>query len=122
MRYSDKTFNDRNAVKRFVQRRRLDDALSVLDGLGEDFSGRVLDFGGGSGELSATVAERFPRAEVFCYEPTPSILEEAEQNLSGLGNAKPIGALKGVGGGRGSTTCSAWRCLSTCRPGRRRGS
>jgi SAM-dependent methyltransferase len=98
MRYSDKIFNDRNPVKRFVHRRRLEDALSVLDGLGGDFSGRVLDFGGGSGELSAAVAQRFPGAEVFCYEPTPSILEEAQQNLSGLVNAKPVGSLKGVGG------------------------
>ncbi|CAA9492557.1 MAG: hypothetical protein AVDCRST_MAG05-1969 [uncultured Rubrobacteraceae bacterium] len=101
MRYSDKTFNDRNPVKRFVQRRRLGDALSVLDGLGEDFSGRVLDFGGGSGELSAAVAGRFPGAEVVCYEPTPSILREAEESLSGLGNAKPVGSLREVGGKRG---------------------
>jgi SAM-dependent methyltransferase len=99
MRYFDKTFNDKNPVKRFLQRRRLDDALSVLDGLREDFSGRVLDFGGGSGELSAAVAGRFPRAEVLCYEPTPSILQEAEQNLSGVGNATPAGSLRGIGGG-----------------------
>ena len=46
-RYSGITVHDRNPVKSYLQRRRLRDALSVLDDLGEDFAGRILDFGGG---------------------------------------------------------------------------
>src|SRR5215210_5663892 len=46
-RYSDITVHDRNPVKSYLQRRRLRDALTVLDGLDEGFAGRFLDFGGG---------------------------------------------------------------------------
>ena len=85
-RYSEITIGDKNPVKRFLQRRRLRDAISVLDGLDNNYSGSFLDFGGGSGELSMMLARRFPKAGVFCYEPTPGILEEARQNLSNLEN------------------------------------
>ena len=84
--YSEITIGDRNPVKRFLQRRRLRDAFSVLDGLDDHFTGSFLDFGGGSGELSKILARRFPNSRVFCYEPMPDILEEARQNLSGLKN------------------------------------
>lgn len=85
-RYSDITVGDKNPAKRYLQRRRLRDALSVLDGLGDDFAGSFLDFGGGSGELSKMLARRFPDAGVFCYEPMPGIFEEARRNLSDLEN------------------------------------
>ena len=75
---------DRNPIKRYLQRRRLRDAVSVLEDRDTDFSGRVLDFGGGSGELSRLVSRRFPNATVFCYEPMPGIFEEARRNLAGL--------------------------------------
>lgn len=97
-RYSDITVNAANPVKRYVQRRRLRDALSVLDGLDRRFAGKVLDFGGGSGELTRLVAERFPRAEIFCYEPAPRIFEEARQNLAGLENVTLVSALKELKG------------------------
>ena len=83
-RYSDITVGDKNPARRYLQRRRLRDALSVLDGLGDDFAGSFLDFGGGSGELSKMLARRFPDAGVFCYEPMPGIFEEARRNLSDL--------------------------------------
>ena len=81
-RYSDITIGDKNPAKRFLQRRRLRDAISVLDGLDDHFSGSFLDFGGGSGELSRLLARRFPNAGVYCYEPMPGIFEEARRNLS----------------------------------------
>jgi PPOX class probable F420-dependent enzyme len=93
-RYSGITVHDRNPVKSYLQRRRLRDALSVLDDLGEDFAGRILDFGGGSGELSRILAGRFPRANVFCYEPSPVLLEEAKQNLSGFKNVVFLRSLR----------------------------
>jgi 2-polyprenyl-3-methyl-5-hydroxy-6-metoxy-1,4-benzoquinol methylase len=89
-RYSGITVHDRNPVKSYLQRRRLRDALSVLP---EDFAGKVLDFGGGSGELSRILAARFPRAEVFCYEPAPELLEEAQRNLSGFENVVLVSSL-----------------------------
>ena len=93
-RYSGITVHDRNPVKSYLQRRRLRDALSVLDDLGEDFAGRFLDFGGGSGELSRILAVRFPRAKVFCYEPSPVLLKEARQNLSGFKNVVVLPSLR----------------------------
>lgn len=97
-RYSEITLGDKNPVKRFVQRRRLRDALSVLDGLDDRFSGNFLDFGGGSGELSRMLARRFPRARVFCYEPMPGIFEEARQNLSDLENVTLVSDRKELRG------------------------
>ena len=84
--YSEITFGDRSPFKRYLQRRRLQDAVSVTEDLDEDFSGKVLDFGGGSGELSRLLARRFPNAHVFCYEPMPDIFEEARRHLAGPGN------------------------------------
>src|ERR687893_490253 len=96
-RYSGITVQDKNPVKSYLQRRRLRDALSVLD---EDFAGKVLDFGAGSGELSRILAARFPRAEVFCYEPAPDLLEEARRNLSGLDNVVLVPSLDELEGSR----------------------
>src|SRR5215210_1185450 len=99
-RYSGITVHDRNPVKSYLQRRRLRDALTVLDGLDEGFAGRFLDFGGGSGELSKIIAGRFPQAEVVCYEPSPDLLEEARQNLSGFENVVLVPSLEKLEGAR----------------------
>lgn len=96
-RYSGITVHDKNPVKSFLQRRRLRDALSVLD---EDFAGKILDFGGGSGELSRILAASFPRARVFCYEPAPELLEEARWNLSGFENVVLVPSLDKLEGKR----------------------
>jgi SAM-dependent methyltransferase len=98
--YSGITVHDRNPVKSYLQRRRLRDALSLLDDLDERFAGRFLDFGGGSGELTRIIAGRFPRAKVFCYEPSPDLLEEARQNLSGFENVVFVSSLEKVEGMR----------------------
>jgi SAM-dependent methyltransferase len=92
--YSEITVRAKNPVKSYLQRRRLRDALSVLDDLGEHFPGKLLDFGAGNGELTRRIAERFPRAEVFCYEPVPGLFEEARQNLSGLDNVILVSSLE----------------------------
>src|SRR5829696_889917 len=99
-RYSDITVHDRNPVKSYLQRRRLRDALSVLDNLDAGFAGKLLDFGAGSGELTRIVAGRFPRARVFCYEPAPDLLEEARHNLSGLENVVLVPSLEELEGMR----------------------
>ncbi|HET7273474.1 MAG TPA: class I SAM-dependent methyltransferase [Rubrobacter sp.] len=97
-RYSEITIRDKNPVKRYLQRRRLRDAISVLDGLDEHFCGSFLDFGGGSGELSKILAKRYPSARVFCYEPMPGIFEEARQNLSELENVMLVSDRKELRG------------------------
>jgi 2-polyprenyl-3-methyl-5-hydroxy-6-metoxy-1,4-benzoquinol methylase len=88
MRYSKKTTNDKNLLKRFVQRRRLADALSTLRHLDPGFSGRLLDFGAGGGELTGMLARRFPASNVVCYEPAPGLFEEAREDLAGLSNVE----------------------------------
>jgi len=77
LRYSDITFNGPSSIKRYVQRRRLVDALCVLDDLDYRCAGTFLDFGGGNGELTKMIAERFPKAQVVCYEPSPEMFAEA---------------------------------------------
>lgn len=86
MNYTDQTIRDKNPIKRFLQRRRLTDALRVLRHLDPGYSGSVLDFGAGNGELSRLVAGRFPNAKIVCYEPAPKLFEEARRNLSGTRN------------------------------------
>jgi PPOX class probable F420-dependent enzyme len=98
--YSDITIRDRNPLKSYLQRRRLRDALSVLDGLKKGFAGKLLDFGAGSGELTRIVAGRFPRARVYCYEPAPDLLEEARRNLSGFENVVLVPSLEELEGMR----------------------
>src|SRR5215210_7518295 len=98
MSYSGITVHDKNPIKRYLQRRRLRDALSPLGALGERFAGRFLDFGAGNGELTKAIAQRFPRAKVFCYEPAPDLLEEARQNLSGLDNVVLVSSLEELKG------------------------
>jgi SAM-dependent methyltransferase len=84
--YADITVNDRNPVKRWLQRRRLRDALRVA-GRGRDarWAGSVLDFGGGDATLCVDVKHRFPRTRVVCYEPSESIRAQAEEVARGTG-------------------------------------
>jgi SAM-dependent methyltransferase len=91
--YSDITIHAKSPIKSYLQRRRLRDALCVLDDLGERFPGKLLDFGAGNGELTRMIAGRFPHAEVFCYEPAPDLFEEARQNLRGIDNVVLVSSL-----------------------------
>jgi trans-aconitate methyltransferase len=75
MSYADITRNDRNPVKRFLQRRRLSDALSLIKEPAQPRT--IIDFGAGDGELCRILASRFPKARIFCYEPAPSLREDA---------------------------------------------
>jgi SAM-dependent methyltransferase len=79
MAYADITRNDKNAIKRFLQRRRLCDALSLLRDRPRPQN--IVDFGGGDGELCRRLAVRFPEAHIVCYEPSPSLREEAASVL-----------------------------------------
>ena len=69
-----------------MQRKRLGDALSALNERPESFRGKILDFGGGNGELTKLIARGFPKAQIVCYEPAPKLSEESKHTLSGLDN------------------------------------
>jgi trans-aconitate methyltransferase len=75
MNYADITRNDRNPVKRFLQRRRLSDALSLVEAHAQPRT--IIDFGAGDGELCRILASRFPMAKIFHYDPAPSLRTEA---------------------------------------------
>jgi len=82
MPYSDYTFNDKNPVKRWLQSHRLVAATQMAD---ERLNPQcVLDFGAGNGELCKHIALRFPKAKIICYEPTPTLMAEARENLADL--------------------------------------
>jgi SAM-dependent methyltransferase len=84
--YADITTADRNPVKRWLQRRRLADALWYAGrGLGAGWRGRILDFGGGDAALCADLKRRHPAATVACYEPSETIRAEAERRAAGTG-------------------------------------
>jgi SAM-dependent methyltransferase len=82
MPYADITRNDRNAIKRFLQRRRLADAISLAQSSAPPR--KIIDFGAGDGELCRLLAKRFPETEIFCYEPTPSLRHEAAALLKDI--------------------------------------
>jgi SAM-dependent methyltransferase len=84
--YADITVNDRNPVKRWLQRRRLADALwHVGRALDAAWNGRILDFGGGDATLCVDLKRRYPHATVVCYEPSASIREQAADVARGTG-------------------------------------
>ncbi len=76
MAYADLTTNDPHHLKRWVHRRRLASALSLVEP-----RGTVLDFGGGNGELCKHLATT-PEIKVICYEPSSQLYAEAAANLS----------------------------------------
>jgi SAM-dependent methyltransferase len=87
MTYSEITFNDRNPVKRWLQRRRLVSAVNMVP-RSRRTPEAVCDFGAGNGELCKLLADRYPGARLICYEPTPRLLAEARQNLVSVANVE----------------------------------
>ena len=84
MSYANLTISDSNAVKRYLHKVRYNQSLLALKNYPSSFSGNILDFGGGNGELCKYIYARFPEARIVLYELTPSLREEAVNNLKGL--------------------------------------
>jgi SAM-dependent methyltransferase len=80
--YAAKTFADRNPVKRFVQGRRLRDAVHLAQSLPDPDV--IVDFGAGNGELCKRLVRRFPAARIICYEPHPELIQQARANLESI--------------------------------------
>ena len=81
--YTEGVFRDKNPIKRWLQRRRLDSALGFTRKARERVT-CVLDFGAGSGELCKHLVHAYPNATIICYEPCSDLLEEARRELAGL--------------------------------------
>jgi len=82
--YANITFNDRNIIKRWLQRKRLTESLRLI---GSQFQPKcIVDYGAGNGELIKTLAKLYPDAEIICFEPTHNLMEEAKKNLNGIPN------------------------------------
>jgi len=82
--YANITFNDRNGIKRWLQRKRLTESLRLV---GPTFQPNcIVDYGAGNGELIKTLATLYPAAKIICFEPTTNLMEEAKKNLNGIPN------------------------------------
>jgi len=93
MSYADITFNDPSRVKRFLQRRRLDDALrTVRTNLTPETT--VIDLGGGDGNLIRRVLSIAPLAKAVCYEPAESLRSQAEETLREFSSARVVSAVQ----------------------------
>lgn len=79
--YAEKTFGDRNPLKRYLQSKRLRDALTLAKGLPQPAI--VVDYGAGNGEFCKHLSRCFPHARIACFEPHPGLLQQARENLAG---------------------------------------
>lgn len=80
MSYADITFSDRNPIKRWLQRSRLDTALAL--GLPmPDRLWTVCDFGAGNGALCELLIQQSSNVQVSCFEPSPGLMAEAKELL-----------------------------------------
>jgi SAM-dependent methyltransferase len=80
--YARLTRDDPNPMKRWLQRRRLDDALRAA---WPADPATIVDYGGGDGALTAMAHKRWPDAELICFEPAPQLAAEARTLLKGTG-------------------------------------
>jgi SAM-dependent methyltransferase len=85
--YASLTHQDPNRIKRWLQNRRLADAIALLPA----GVATVVDFGGGDGELCARLALARPGLSIVCFEPTAAIRAEAVARLQGLSNVHVVG-------------------------------
>lgn len=82
--YSDITFNDRNPVKRLLQHDRIDHSLLELKTVPMNFRGRFLDYGAGNGELAKRLSGKFPESQIYCFEPSRVLRDQARAHLTGV--------------------------------------
>ena len=82
--YANITFNDRNFIKRWMQRKRLTTSLRLVDT--EFIPSCIVDYGAGNGEIIKMLSALYPSAKIICFEPTKNLMEEAKENLNGISN------------------------------------
>lgn len=81
MSYERQTRGDASRLKRWVQHRRLADAIR-LTRLAPQPS-HIVDYGAGDGAFSLTLASIYPGAQITCFEPVPAMREEALRLVAG---------------------------------------
>ena len=86
--YADLTWDDPNPLKRWLQRKRIADALAQVP------PGRtvsvIVDFGGGDGVLAQQAANRWPDARIVVFEPYGELADAARQRLAEVANASIV--------------------------------
>ncbi|KAA3615050.1 MAG: class I SAM-dependent methyltransferase [Calditrichaeota bacterium] len=80
--YASLTIEDKNPIKRFLQNRRLNHGLKVLEDHSIESKINILDYGSGDGELSLRINRILPRSDINCYEPADYLRQQAVQKLS----------------------------------------
>lgn len=95
--YADMTVNDRNPLKRRLQRLRLTHSLQEVDHLPTHYTGKIWDLGAGDGILCQRMAERFPHAFIVCHEPVAVLRQHAIDNLQAAKNVWVAGDYVAVG-------------------------
>jgi SAM-dependent methyltransferase len=79
--YASITRDDPNAFKRFLQHKRLNDALGLLKARRPALS---IDYGAGDGELARLLRLMCPAGEVVCFEPSAQLRAQAVAHISAL--------------------------------------
>lgn len=96
IRYADITINDRNPVKRYLQRTRLRHSLKIFDEIEISQPLHILDFGSGNGELCKYLSDIFSKSKIYAYEPAPELRAEAQENLKNIKNATVIDTVENI--------------------------
>ena len=84
MSYEEITLKDPNPIKRFLQNSRFEDAINFIPK--NILPEKILDFGGGNGELSLRLTKKYLDTQITCYEPSESMINEAKNKISGASN------------------------------------
>jgi len=74
--YETQTRKDKSRLKRWVQKRRLADAVALTKGA--SLPRLIVDYGAGDGAFSLALADAYPAARIICFEPVPAMRAEAE--------------------------------------------
>lgn len=86
--YAQMTLEDPNPLKRWVQRRRLADALACVTA--KFPVDNLVDYGAGDGALALMAARRWPNAGITCFEPASPLADEAERRLADVPRARVV--------------------------------
>ena len=78
--YHTYTYNDPFFIKRWLHRRRFDDAIDLLDLKKDD---QLLDYGCGDGYFLKVLADGKIIGSLYGFEPAGNMFEQAKKNLTG---------------------------------------
>ncbi|ADU13527.1 class I SAM-dependent methyltransferase [Asticcacaulis excentricus] len=91
--YASITRADPNPFKRYLQRKRFDDAIALLRGRRPALS---IDYGAGDGELARKLCQACPDGEVICFEPSAQLRAQAEAHVGALSGVTVVAGIEGI--------------------------